>query len=103
MIMSTTELMEKIYNNLNNTYMSALNQQELAIHCGKTTDSFEKLKSICEKQADKLKTKITFSTQSEIVIPFWTKDFPELICTGIFSKNSLGEVVYKLDFSESTL
>ena len=23
--------------------MSALNQQELAIHCGKTTDSFEKL------------------------------------------------------------
>lgn len=49
MIMSTTELMEKIYNNLNNTYMSALNQQELAIHCGKTTDSFKKLKSICEK------------------------------------------------------
>ena len=24
--------------------MSTLNQQELAIHCGKTTDSFEKLK-----------------------------------------------------------
>ena len=83
--------------------MSALNQQELAIHCGKTTDSFEKLKSICEKQADELKTKIMFSTQSEIVVPFWTKDFPELICTGTFSKNSLGEVVYELDFSESTL
>ena len=44
--------------------MSALNQQELAIHCGKTTDSFEKLKSICEKQADEVKNKITFSTQS---------------------------------------
>ena len=83
--------------------MSTLNQQELAIHCGKTTDSFEKLKLICEEQADELKTKITFSTQSEIVVPFWTKDFPELICTGIFSKNSLGEVVYELDFSESTL
>jgi len=83
--------------------MSALSQQELAIHCGKTTDDIEKLKSNCERQANELKTKITFSTQSEIIVPFWTKDFPELICTGIFRKNNLGEIVYELDFSESTL
>lgn len=83
--------------------MPAFNQQELAIHCGKTTDSFEKLKSICEKQANELKTKITFATQSKIIVPFWTKDFLELICTGVFSKNNLGEIVYELDFSESTL
>lgn len=44
-----------------------------------------------------------FSVQSEIVVPFWTEDFPELICTGTFHKNSLGEIVYELDFSESTL
>lgn len=44
-----------------------------------------------------------FSTQSEIVVPFWTKDFPELICTGTFSKNSLGEVVYELDFQNLLL
>ena len=95
--------MVKIYNNLNNTYMSASNQQNLAIHCGTTTDSFEKLKSICEKQANELKTKMDFSAQSEIVVSFWTEDFPELICTGTFRKNSLGEIGYELDFSESTL
>ena len=50
-----------------------------------------------------LKTKMDFSVQSEIVVPFWTEDFPELICTGTFHKNSLGEIVYELDFSESTL
>lgn len=83
--------------------MLTSNQQNLAIHCGKATDSFEKLKSICEKQANELKNKMDFSVQSEIVVPFWTEDFPELICTGTFYKNSLGEVVYELDFSESTL
>jgi len=83
--------------------MSTLNKQELAIHCGKTTDSFEKLKVICEEHANELKNKIEISTESEISVPFWTKDFPELICNGIFRKNSLGEIVYKLDFSESTL
>lgn len=83
--------------------MSELNQQELAVHCGKTTDSIEKLRSLCEEQADELKTKLTFSTQSEIAVAFWTKDFPELICSGIFRKNSHGEIVYELDFSESTL
>ena len=35
--------------------MSELNQQELAVHCGKTTDSIEKLRSLCEEQADELK------------------------------------------------
>lgn len=84
--------------------MPALNQQELAIHCGRATDSLEKLESICVEQANELKTKITFSTQSEIIVPFWTKDcFAELICKGIFTKNNLGEIVYELDFSESTL
>ena len=28
--------------------------QELSIKCGKTTNSFEKLKLLCEKEADKL-------------------------------------------------
>lgn len=83
--------------------MPTSNQQELAIHCGKTTDSIEKLQSICEKRANELKPQIDFSSQSEIIVPFWTEDFPELICTGTFSKNNLGEIVCKLDFSESTL
>lgn len=55
--------------------MSTLNKQELAIHCGKTTDSFEKLKVICEEHANELKNKIEISTESEISVPFWTKDF----------------------------
>ena len=83
--------------------MPTSNQQELVIHCGKNTDSIEKLQSICEKRANELKSQIDFSSQPEIIVPFWTEDFPELICTGTFHKNSLGEVVYELAFSESTL
>lgn len=94
--------MARIYNKLKQYFMSALSQQELAIHCGKTTDSFKKLKSIYAQQANELKTKITFSTQSEIIVPFWTNDSHELVCTGIFRKNNLGEIVYSRPLRMST-
>lgn len=75
---------------------------DLSIHCGNVNDSFEKLNSLCESEAKKLCNTICIATDSTIEVPFWTKDFPELICIGRFSKDNEG-VKYELDFSESTL
>lgn len=77
--------------------------QNLSIKCGKTTDSFEELKALCEREADKLLRTIDFSSQSTISVAFWTTDFPELICIGNFLKKETGGVCYDLDFSETTL
>uniref|UniRef100_A0AB33JFG1 Uncharacterized protein n=1 Tax=Prevotella sp. GTC17260 TaxID=3236796 RepID=A0AB33JFG1_9BACT len=77
--------------------------QGLSIKCGKTTNSFEELKTLCEKEADKLLKTMDFSIQSTISATFWTKDIPELICVGTFLKKESGEISYDLDFSQTTL
>lgn len=77
--------------------------QELSIKYGKTTNSFEELQTLCEKEADKLLKTMDFSLQSTISIAFWTTDIPELICIGNFLKKESGEVSYDLDFSQTTL
>ena len=77
--------------------------QELSIKCGKTTNSFEELKLLCKKEADKLLKTIDVSSQSTISVAFWTVDIPELICIGNFSKEKDGGVRYDLDFSQTTL
>lgn len=80
-----------------------MGQQELSVKCGKTSDSFEYLKSICMKKSEELKTKVEISNQLATTIAFWTEDIPELICVARFKKDDKGNVVYELDFSESTL
>ena len=65
-------------------------EKEMTVHCGKVTDSMEMLESLCREEAEKL-------------LPFWTKDFPELIAVGKFSRDKSGKVIYELDFSQSTL
>ena len=82
--------------------MSMLNKQELTIHCGKTTNSFEELKSLCEQQSNELKLRLNIPAHEKIIATFWTEDFPELICIGTFEKNELGDIIFTLDFSEST-
>ena len=77
--------------------------EELSIQCGKVTDSLEVLKSICMEKSEELKTQIKVSNQSATTVAFWTEDFPELICVAIFKIDDKGNVVYELDFSESTL
>lgn len=79
-----------------------LNQQ-LSVACGKTTDTFETLKTLCEEKAKDLSRSIDFSLQSTVEVPFWTENFPELICVGKFTKDENGKISYKLDFSQSTL
>ena len=63
-------------------------EKEMAVHCGKVTDSMETLETLCCEKAEKLLT---------------TLDVPELIAVGKFSRDKSGKVIYELDFSESTL
>lgn len=79
------------------------NQKEITIHCGKRTNSFEELKSLCEKHSNELKHQLDIPAQSKVTVVFWTESISELICIGTFEKDSSGEVVYKLDYSQTTL
>jgi hypothetical protein len=79
------------------------NAPNISIECGKTINSFEELQILCKQEAEKLTKSIDISNQEVISVPFWTADFPELICVGNFSRNESGSIVYELDFSESTL
>lgn len=74
-----------------------------SIHCGSSDDSFDKLKKVCEAEASKLCKSLNIESGEIIEIPFWTSDFPELVCIGKFSITNDGIVKYELDFSESTL
>lgn len=80
-------------------------QNEIAVNCGKTTDSIEKLEKICKEEAEKLIKTLDLRKGNAISVPFWTSGpgFPELICVGMFSRDESGKIVYDLDFSESTL
>lgn len=76
---------------------------ELSIRCGNADDSFDTLKKACEVEASKLSTSLSIKSGEIFEIPFWTKDFPELICVGKFCLSDNGSVKYELDFSASTL
>jgi hypothetical protein len=78
-------------------------EKELSVHCGKLTDSFEKLQELCEKEASKLAAKLDIESGTDTIVAFWTKDFPELIGEGRFYKKDDGSVAYDLDFSVTTL
>ena len=84
----------------NKRNMNNSNQQ---ICIGKTTDSFEVLKKLCEEKAKSLLLTMDFSSEPTKSVSFWTSDFPELICIGIFFKEKEGNIHYDLDFSQSTL
>lgn len=77
--------------------------QDLTVQCGKPDDDFDVLKVICENEAQKLCKKLTIIPGSSIIVPFWTKGFPELIGVGRFSKDGKGNISFVLDYSESTL
>lgn len=80
-------------------------QSKLSIHCGKNTDSMEKLEKTCKEEAEKLAKTLELAEGDAVSVPFWTPGpgFPELICVGVFRRDENGSIVYELDFSESTL
>ncbi|BDI75718.1 hypothetical protein PC1C4_24400 [Paraprevotella clara] len=77
--------------------------EEMAVHCGKVTDSMETLETLCCEEAEKLLATLDVPEGGKVEVPFWTEDFPELIAVGKFSRDKSGKVIYELDFSESTL
>ena len=76
---------------------------EFSVSCGSIKDDLQQLKALCESEADKLVNNLSNEDASEWKIPFWTEDFPELICVGTFKKDTDGTIKYKLDFEQSTL
>lgn len=76
---------------------------EYSINVGKVSDSFDTLKRLCKEKADALVKSFSDQEVEDVVVTFWTEDFPELICVAQFSKNENKEVVYNLDFSQTTL
>ena len=80
-------------------------QSKLSIHCGKNTDSMEKLGKTCKEEAEKLAKTLELAEGDAMSVPFWIPGpgFPELIGVGVFSRDENGSIVYELDFSESTL
>ena len=78
-------------------------KEKINVICGKNTDSFESLKAMCVEKSKELKSQIEIPIESSVEIAFWTDGIPELICNGDFRRNENGEVVYELDFSQTTL
>ena len=78
-------------------------EKEMTVHCGKVTDSMEMLESLCREEAEKLLATLDVPEGRQVEVPFWTKDFPELIAVGKFSRDKSGKVIYELDFSQSTI
>lgn len=83
---------------LNNNVMN-----QSSIHLGKHSDSFEYLQSLSEKEAKSLCSTLNLSIGEKKEIAFWTDGIPELIAVASFEKKSNGEVIYEIDYSQSTL
>ncbi|MDE6494442.1 MAG: hypothetical protein K2L50_07725 [Bacteroidales bacterium] len=75
----------------------------LAIHLGKHSDSFEYLQALAEKEAQSMCKTLNLALGEKQEVVFWTNGIPELIAVVHFEKKSNGEVVYNIDYSQSTL
>ncbi|KIC61633.1 hypothetical protein [Chryseobacterium taiwanense] len=73
------------------------------VSIGKTTDSFEDLQILSQKEAEKIAKTLDIKEGEKLNFGFWTSDFPELICVAVFGKNEVGNVEFELDFEQTTL
>ena len=73
------------------------------VSIGKTTDTFEDLQILSQKEAEKISKTIAIKEGEKLSFGFWTSDFPELICEATFAKNEEGKIEFELDFEQSTL
>lgn len=76
---------------------------QLSIHLGKHGDSFEDLQLLSEKEAKSLCSTLNLSVGEKKEVSFWTGGIPELIAVASFEKKLNGEVIYEIDYSQSTL
>ena len=66
--------------------------------------NISKMLEAIKEEAEKLRATIEVPDHGKVSVPFWTAyQFSELIGVAYFSKDKNGEVVYELDFSETTL
>lgn len=82
-----------------------IRRDDIAIECGKESDSFEVLENLCNAEAEKLLPTLDIPDGTIVEVPCWTAGFgfAELIGVEKFSKDGNGKKVYHLDTSESTL
>lgn len=73
------------------------------VSIGKTTDSFENLQILSQKEAEKIAKTLEIKEGEKLSFGFWTSDFPELICEAVFAKNEEGNIEFELDFEQTTL
>jgi len=73
------------------------------VSIGKTTDSFEDLQILSQKEAEKIAKTLEIKEGEKLNFGFWTSDCPELICEAVFWKNEEGNIEFKLDFEQTTL
>jgi len=73
------------------------------ISIGKTTDSFEDLQILSQKEAEKIAKTLDIKEGEKLTFGFWTSNFPELICEAVFFKNEKGNIEFELDFEQTTL
>lgn len=73
------------------------------VSIGKTTDSFEDLQILSQKEAEKIAKTLEIAEGEKIIFGFWTFDFPELICEAVFAKSEEGNIEFQLDFEQTTL
>jgi hypothetical protein len=73
------------------------------ISIGKTTDSFEDLQILSQKEAEKIAKTLEIKEGEQLKFEFWTTDFPELIGEAVFIKNEEGKIDFKLNFERTTL
>jgi len=74
-----------------------------SISIGKTTDSFENLQILSQREAEKISKTLEIEQGKKQSFAFLTSDFPELICEATFSKDDEGNIVFNLDFEQTTL
>ena len=78
-----------------------MNTENISI--GKTTDSFEELQILSQREAEKMSKTININENEQLTFGFWTSDFPELICEAVFFRNEEGNIEFELDFDQTTL
>lgn len=55
------------------------------------------------KKTQKHCTQLDVQPNTTVEVSFWTKDFPELIGVGKFTSDENRNIIFVLDYSESTL
>lgn len=77
--------------------------QDLQIKFGKHSDSFEYLKSLTEEKAKEISSSLHIESGNKKIVTFWTEDIPELIAVVNYEKKQNGDVIYVIDYSQTTL